>query len=140
MRTPAISGVVKAVGDLELGIEREQQRQAQRPARIQILLLAGVPPGTAQSFVAETDIAHRHGRRVVQKLTEGILAKALVLTGVQNKFVPQGIDHLRGHRNKLPLSLQICQKKLPQSLRHQLAVLGGQGHMLLAQFGEQAAR
>jgi hypothetical protein len=42
---------VEAAGDAQLGVEREQQRQPGRAARVLVILEAGIPPAAAQARV-----------------------------------------------------------------------------------------
>ena len=45
--------------NLQLGVEREQQRQSRRPERTDVLVLAAVPPHTPQALVvAAFDAEH----------------------------------------------------------------------------------
>ena len=73
---PRIAGDRRTVGDLELAVEREQQRQPARPDRIDILVLAAVPPDAPQALIALAIFAEHHGRGVMQEAAERAAAEA----------------------------------------------------------------
>lgn len=47
----AIGRITETVGDVQFGVQREQQRQPRMRAGIDILLKAGIPPCAAQAGV-----------------------------------------------------------------------------------------
>src|SRR5882724_12805963 len=57
----AVGVIDEAVGDIELAVERKQQRQARRADRIDVLVFAAIPPDTAQAFVALAVLAEDDG-------------------------------------------------------------------------------
>ncbi|POA59734.1 hypothetical protein C1889_00715 [Pseudomonas sp. FW507-12TSA] len=133
---------MKTLGDLQLGIQGEQQRQAAGAGRVDVFLAARLLPGPAQAVVAPALGILAQGRRrgVVQELAEGLVAERLVLPGMEDELMPQVVHHLGGHRHIALAALEVGQEELAQPLRHQLAVLEGQLGMPGPQGREQAGR
>jgi hypothetical protein len=92
----AIGVIDEPVGNIELAVERKQQRQPRRVDRIDILVLAAIPPDTAQAFIALAVLAEDDGGRVVEESAERAPAKRVVFARVQDEFVPQIVGDLRG--------------------------------------------
>src|SRR5579871_2044260 len=83
-------GVIdKAVRDIELGIERKQERQSRRADGIDILVLAAIPPDPPQPLIALAMLAQHHRRRVMQEAAEGAAAEGFIFAGVENELVPE---------------------------------------------------
>src|SRR4051794_18257661 len=61
----ALRVINEAAGDFQLGIKREQHRKPRRMNRIDVFVLAAVPPYATQTFVASAATAAEHHRRGV---------------------------------------------------------------------------
>ncbi len=138
----AVGDVVKAPGNLQLGVQGEQQWQAAGLGRVDVFFQAGLAPDPAQAVVAllRGVLAEHRRRGVVEELAEGLVAELLVVPGMQDEFVPQVVHHLGRHRHVALAALEVGEKELAQALGHQLAVLEVQVRVLGAQGLEQARR
>jgi len=134
---PAVRGIAETVGNLQFFIKREQQRQAQRLSRVNILFPAGIAPAAAQPFVAFAVRAHDHGGGVVHEAPEGFAAEGGVFAGVEDEVVPDLVGGLRGHGH-IAAALLVRQEELAQGAGGELAVLGLQVRVFAGEAGEQA--
>ncbi|RBJ86224.1 hypothetical protein C3L29_003940 [Pseudomonas sp. MWU12-2534b] len=130
---------MKAPGDLQLGIQGEQQRQATGLGGVDVLFQAGLAPDPTQPVVAFLlgVLAQHRGGCVMEELAEGLVAEGLVIPGMQDEFMPQVVHHLGRHRHVALAALEVGQEELAQALGHQLAVLEAQVRVLGAQRFEQ---
>src|SRR3954452_23071120 len=88
----ALRMIGEAARDLQFGIEGEQHRKPGRMDRIDVLVLAAVPPHPTETFVSPAaNAAEHHRRRVMQEATKGAAAEAIVFTGIENELVPEVI-------------------------------------------------
>src|SRR5882724_11730016 len=136
----AVRLVDESVCDIELAVERKQQRQPRRTDRIDVLVFAAIPPDTAQALVALAVLGEDDGRGVVEETAERAAAERVVVAGVQDEFVPEIVGDLRGHRDVALAAHQIGEEELPQAPRDQRAVLALKARVVLLQPLEQAAR
>src|SRR5439155_19180631 len=121
------------VCNIELAVERKQQRQTRRTDWIDVLVFAAIPPDTAQALVALAVLAEDDGGGVVKETAEGAAAKRVVVARVQDEFVPEIVGDLRGHRDVALAAHQIGEEKLPQAARDQRAVLARKARVMLLQ-------
>src|SRR5207237_7994853 len=91
----ALRMIGEATRNLVFGVERKQQRQAARMRRIDVLLLAAMPPDPAQAFIVLAVLAQHDGGHVMQEAAEGLAAEGLILAGVEDEFVPEVVGDLR---------------------------------------------
>jgi hypothetical protein len=120
----AVRGVVKPIRDIELAVDREQQRQPAGIARIQILLQTRLPPNASEPSVAFSFRRAQHCRgRMMKKSAERSPAKLLVILCVQNELMPKIVRDLRRHRYELPAPHKVRKEELPQGLGREIAVL-----------------
>src|SRR5215207_469597 len=61
----AVGMIDEPVCNVELAVERKQQRQARRADRIDVLVFAAIPPDAPQALVALAVLAEDDGGRVV---------------------------------------------------------------------------
>jgi len=71
-----IGCIAKAIGDIQLGIQREQQWKTGGKARVDVLLTAGVPPTPAKANVAIPIATQRQSRRWCRKRPNARLQNA----------------------------------------------------------------
>src|SRR6185436_10444605 len=136
----AVGMIDEPVCDIELAVERKQQRQACRPYGIDVLVFAAIPPDTAQALVVLAVLAEDDGGGVVEEAAEGTAAERVVVARVQDEFVPEIVGDLRGHRDVALAAHQVGEEKLPQAPRDQRAVLAREAYVMLLQPLEQPAR
>ena len=136
----AIGGVEEAAGNCQLAIQRKQQRQACRRARVDGLVLAGPIPGAAQAIVAFGPLAQGLGRRMVQEAAQRQIAPVAVQAGVQDERMPHGIHRLGRHGHELPARAAAGIKILAQAALDQIDVLGRQVGVLCAHLALEKQR
>src|SRR5262245_32434763 len=104
----AVERVHEAVFDLQLAIEREQQRQSRRSLWMNVLFAARLPPHSPQTIIPLPIRApHRLRRRVMQEAAKRAPAERFVVARVENELVPQVVHDLRWHRDVLLAALEI---------------------------------
>ena len=126
--------------NIQLGIQRKQQRQPRRIDRVDALILAAVPPYATQTFVALAMFAEHNGWRVVQEFAERATAKCIIFACVKNEFVPQIVGNLRRHRDESLSTRQIGDEELTQAARNQRAVLADEAGTMFLEPREQPGR
>ena len=139
-RFAAVGRIDEAVGQSKLGVDREQQRQPARIARVDVFFLAGKPPGAAQAGVAALVGRQCHRRRVIEEAAEGLLALVAIIPGIEDEFVPQIVHHLRGHRDVAAVGPQVDQEELPKRMSDKRAVLELELRPALGQLIQQTGR
>jgi hypothetical protein len=89
--------VMKATCYAELLIDSEKQWQSSGFPRVDIFFQADVAPCHAKVSIFILSLAKGTSWHMVKILAECILAKGIVLMGMQNEFMPHVIDYTRRH-------------------------------------------
>lgn len=74
----------ESIGNIELGIERKEQGQSRRLARIDVIFQTGIPPGAARALIVPPVLSEDNSWRVVHEATERHAAEGFVMPLVEN--------------------------------------------------------
>jgi len=110
----AVEGVHEGIGDPELAVDGEDQRQARRLARIDVLPEAREPSHASEAGVVLAIATAYDGRRVLEEANERVAAEALVVPCVDDELVPEIVDPQRGHGHPLATAAEIREEELPE--------------------------